>query len=107
MKNLHATQIATRGVISTYGTALASAGFIVKIEDVEEPIRPILGGGVGVPRTLSEKEKCVKITVEFSGQTYETYHCVDKYARLTVKDIEIVHDEDRVISVSIKNLRNP
>ena len=107
MKHLHATQIATRGIISTYGLALASAGFIVKIEEIPvEPISPGygLGGGGSVP-TIDPKKKCIRVTVLYKGKKFVTEHCIDKNHSISLRDIEVKHDDERIIEVIVKNIR--
>lgn len=112
MKLLHATQIATRGIIGGSTIGLTTAGFLVEIEEIVLPERPPGGYGGGSfrfpvgPKRERKEQKQVKIKVYYSGQTYEHMEIMDAHYRVSVKDVEVItDDDDRVISVSIKNVR--
>lgn len=107
---IHATQIATKGIISTYGVALASKGFIIKVEEVfpESKSGGRIGGYLRQPSYSGEtnEDKCIRITVLYRGQKFVTEHCIDKNRTISLRDIEVKHDDERIIEVVVKNIRN-
>lgn len=108
--NLHATQIATKGVIgSTIG--LSSKGYIIQIVEYIPPTPKQSGGGSpGSTRRGRSKwnppddKKIVMITVTANGQEYKSRHVVNKTLKVSISDVEIKEEEDGILWVSIANI---
>ncbi|RLA38960.1 MAG: hypothetical protein DRR06_19925, partial [Gammaproteobacteria bacterium] len=113
--NPHAVGIATRG-IATVGAStvgLTSKGYLVRIGEsiyIPPTIPPIFPdiptphGGGGIP-DLGEYKRVV-VTVFAYGEKYVTTHIVDKNAKLTIEDVEIVDNGTEIVEVTIRNLRS-
>ena len=106
MKLLHATQIATKGIIgSTVG--LSTKGHIVSIFEFVPPQPtpthfPSIGGGGGSFGISKGKKKVIIVTVYAYGEKVTTRHVVNSKAKISISDIEITENENGPVTVSIR-----
>ena len=111
--NPHALGIATRGT-ATVGSStigLTSKGWLVRIGESiyippipPTPDIPSPAGGGGIPAL--EEWKRVVVTVFAYGEKFVTTHIVDKNAKISIEDVEIIERGEGIIEVKLRNLKN-
>lgn len=101
----HALQIATRGRYQGSTLGLVSSGYLIRITEI--PIYEVPSKyKAAIPRDEKKKKKCkvIKIEIEYSGQTYETMHCVSKDTKISVEDVQIIEKNGKIVEIRIKDI---
>ncbi len=109
MKLLHATQIATKGVIG-WTVGLSTKGYVVSVLEYTPPTpttRPRTSGPAnrGFRKEEPRQDKVIKVTVMANGSKWETKHVVSKDVKVGIEDIEIIEAEDNMLNITIRNVK--
>jgi hypothetical protein len=112
--NPHALGIATKG-FATVGSSVVgftSKGWLVRIGEsiyippvVPDPNIPLPDGGGGGGGAMGEYKRVV-VTIFAYGEEFVTTHIVDKSTTVSIEDVDIVDNGERIIEVKIRNLRS-
>lgn len=108
--NLHAINIATKGILSADAKVLAVKGYILGISISEIPIVPDHPeGGVDLTQNAPKytekhkKKKVIRVTVTYKGEKFVEERIVDDTVKVNTDDI-IVKLSGNTPKISIRNI---
>ena len=101
------TKLATRGFLGA-AIGIPTRGRVLRIciEEIPEipPLVIRVAGGGSKPYT-KKKKKCLLITVEAYGKTYKKEECVYADRNVKIKDIDVIDDGEKIISIQVKGIK--